>query len=528
VTIPATQTLSAANTRVLLIEDDPQYAGLIQNILEKKVGSSLSLTHADRLSTGLECLGEGGVDVVLLDLTLPDSWGLDTLRKTNAHAPEVPIVMLTAQDDETLAIKALQEGAQDYLVKGQNETSLLGRSILYAIERKRGQEALRASEARFREVIEKNADAIIIVDLEGIVRFANRAAGSLFDVETEKLLGTMFGFPLTGEERTEIELVGCSGGPVVAEMRAVKLEWRGDIVHLASLRDITERKRMEEALKAASQDLKHTVEELEKSRKVVENQNRVLNELSIKDGLTGLYNHRHMDNVFGREFARAGRYGTDLSCLLIDLDFFKTVNDTYGHDFGDLVLKEFSVCLQDITRSSDFCFRYGGEEFLVLIPHTDIDGAKSLAEKMRGFCEEKTYHDGLYCITVTVSIGVASFRCHQPALPKHLLEFADKALYQAKAEGRNRVKVYPKESSGAHLDGKAHSGKDIRSLKDQLSAILEKTKKASVASLELLVRDMGGSKFQHHNQKVVRYINFVGDKLRLPPTIIGTFKRVDG
>ncbi|MDY6954894.1 MAG: response regulator, partial [Thermodesulfobacteriota bacterium] len=132
--------------QVLVIEDDQQYGSLIKRILERKEGPSFHVTWVDALSPGLERLARGGVDVVLLDLTLPDSRGLDTFRKANAEAPEVAIVILTGQDDQGLATTALQEGAQDYLVKGQSEKALLDRAVLYAIERKRFQGALRESE----------------------------------------------------------------------------------------------------------------------------------------------------------------------------------------------------------------------------------------------------------------------------------------------------------------------------------------------------------------------------------------------
>ncbi len=119
--------------KLLLIEDDPQYAGFVLKILEKSLNFSFDVSHLEGLSTGLNCLTTGGIDVVLLDLGLPDSDGLDTFRRVVAQAPRVPIVVLTAQDDESLALKALQEGAQDYLIKGHGETHTLVRAIRYAI-----------------------------------------------------------------------------------------------------------------------------------------------------------------------------------------------------------------------------------------------------------------------------------------------------------------------------------------------------------------------------------------------------------
>lgn len=181
-------------------------------------------------------------------------------------------------------------------------------------------------------------------------------------------------------------------------------------------------------------------------RKQIEEQNALLNGLALHDGLTGLFNRRHMEEILKKEFGRAARYGTDLSCLLMDLDFFKDVNDTYGHCFGDLVLKEFSTILKTNFRDSDFAFRYGGEEFMVLLPQTAMEGARKSAEKIRTICQNKTYQDANHTAAVTVSIGLATVNAHKPQRPEDLLAYADKALYMAKAAGRDRVVVYGKKS----------------------------------------------------------------------------------
>ena len=123
--------------RVLLVEDNPGDARLVQETLAQAGDGGFELTHVDRLSAALDRLEEGGIDLVLLDLVLPDSWGAATCLMTDANAPEVPIVVLTGFDDETLAIQSLREGAQDYLVKGQLDGQLLVRSMRYAVERKR-------------------------------------------------------------------------------------------------------------------------------------------------------------------------------------------------------------------------------------------------------------------------------------------------------------------------------------------------------------------------------------------------------
>ncbi len=283
--------------------------------------------------------------------------------------------------------------------------------------------------------------------------------------------------------------------------------------------------KQKKSLEATAQALKVTITELEESKRTIEDQNRILNELSIHDGLTGLYNHRHMVEILENEFNRARRYGSDLSCLLIDLDHFKEVNDRLGHPFGDFVLRELSERLKCHLRGSDSCFRYGGEEFLILLPQTDIAGAQTLAEKIREHCDTESYTDGVHSRRVTVSIGVASIKKQMVTNPEELIGHADKALYRAKAEGRNRVIVHALKTSKRVFDGDDTESVDIKYLKEHLSSVLEKTKKSAISSLELLVRDTGGTQLRNRSKRVLRYVELIGDRLNLPPAIIDTFKR---
>jgi len=246
---------------------------------------------------------------------------------------------------------------------------------------------------------------------------------------------------------------------------------------------------------------------------------------AIHDKLTGLYNRHYMSDILEKELSRALRYQTDLSGLLIDLDYFKDVNDNSGHAFGDMVLREFSASLKQSIRKTDISFRYGGEEFMVLLPNTGIAAAQIVAEKIRAVCDKKRYDDGNHSIAVTVSIGISSVNQHQLLESKELLTLADKALYRSKAEGRNRVTVYMKDPIGLSTGEKISEDINVRYLKENLSLMLEKTKKSSIESLELLTRDIGGEEHKQHNHDVKRYIRLIGEKLSLPPDIIETFKR---
>ncbi|MBU1196391.1 MAG: diguanylate cyclase [Proteobacteria bacterium] len=169
--------------------------------------------------------------------------------------------------------------------------------------------------------------------------------------------------------------------------------------------------------------------------------------MSTRDALTGLYNRQYMDDLLSKEFNRARRYKTQLSCLLFDLDYFKKINDTYGHACGDQILKEVAALLSKNRRESDSVFRYGGEEFFMLLPHTDIQGASVVAENLRKNCESEIFTYGKHQIYVTISTGIASMQVSEPESATEFIVQADTALYQAKKNGRNCFCLYA-ESSG--------------------------------------------------------------------------------
>jgi diguanylate cyclase (GGDEF)-like protein len=169
--------------------------------------------------------------------------------------------------------------------------------------------------------------------------------------------------------------------------------------------------------------------------------NRRLELLSITDGLTKLHNHRHFQDELGRAFEESERYHRPLSLVIADLDFFKKVNDTYGHAVGDEVLKAVSAILQQSTRSTDLAARYGGEEFTLLLPETNLDDALAFAEKVREIIESTPVGTQAGPLKVTVSLGVATVPHSKIHSCKELIVAADKALYRAKKNGRNQVQA---------------------------------------------------------------------------------------
>jgi diguanylate cyclase (GGDEF)-like protein len=175
--------------------------------------------------------------------------------------------------------------------------------------------------------------------------------------------------------------------------------------------------------------------------------NKRLELLSITDGLTKLYNHRHFQDELARAFEESARYERPLSLAIIDLDFFKKVNDTYGHAVGDEVLKAVAQMFQESIRSTDLAARYGGEEFGVMMPETDMDDAIAFAEKIRSLIETTSIDTQAGSISVTVSIGVSTIPHPKIHSAKELIVSADKALYRAKKGGRNQVQSEKRSES---------------------------------------------------------------------------------
>ncbi len=192
-------------------------------------------------------------------------------------------------------------------------------------------------------------------------------------------------------------------------------------------------------LEEKTQALERTIGRLEEYKRLIEQQNQALKELAIRDGLTGIYNHRHFQELLDREVALAQRHDRELACLMMDLDHFKKVNDLHGHQFGDFVLKEFVRLVRREIRSSDIFARYGGEEFVLLLPSISREGARRAAEKIRTAVEAHAFRLHEHERRVTVTIGVYHGKPAPGLTDADILRCADRALYQAKARGRNRV-----------------------------------------------------------------------------------------
>ncbi|MBN2083093.1 GGDEF domain-containing protein [bacterium] len=183
----------------------------------------------------------------------------------------------------------------------------------------------------------------------------------------------------------------------------------------------------------------HLLMHVKKSLLLVQNQ-----EMQTVDSLTGLYNERHFYHMMDREFDRAARYNVPLTILIIDVDHFKDVNEAYGFETGDMLLREISRILMENMRTTDFVSRYSGERFIIVLPETHNKNSEIMANRLRRYIENNSFYipNTNVFIKVTVSIGVASYLDHKPTSLAQFIEFADTALYFAKRAGRNQVIGY--------------------------------------------------------------------------------------
>jgi len=201
-----------------------------------------------------------------------------------------------------------------------------------------------------------------------------------------------------------------------------------------------------EELKAARTELEHfnalLDSRVKKRTQALEETNSLLESLSTTDSLTGISNRRNFDIKLAREYSRAVRYKSLLSCIIFDIDLFKQVNDTYGHLYGDEVLRMIGQTLSKHLRAHDIFARYGGEEFVVLLPEANLQHAHKVSEKLRLLISGNVIEKDDVRTKVTVSLGVAEFDPKTMSSGNDLVSAADDALYQAKRTGRNKTVIY--------------------------------------------------------------------------------------
>lgn len=415
--------------KVLLVEENPGDTPLIREMLAHVRGTPLALVCADGLSAGLERLAAGDLDVVLLDLFRPDSDGCDALAQLRARAPHVPIIVLTDREDETVAVKAVREGAEDCLVKGQMTSNLLVRAIRYAIERKRAEDAMQVAKVYAENLINSSLDMIISVDTNRRIVEFNRAAEQVFGYSKAEVLGQsidlLYVDASDGRKLHNVSVHGGFTGEVKNKKKngeiftayvsaTVMHDTKGRAVGVMGIsRDITERKRVEETIIHQA----------------------------YHDALTNLANRRLFMDRLAQALTRAPWHNRLVAVLFLDLDHFKGINDALGHSVGDRLLQAVAERLTACVRVGDTVARIGGDEFAIAL--ADIartSDVPKLAQKIIDTLSKPYALEGREFFT-TASIGISI--CPDDAQdPESLLKNADIAMYRAKKHGRNNYQHY--------------------------------------------------------------------------------------
>lgn len=402
-----------AKEKVLVVDDDPNLRKTLADILGVKgYAAAVAANGAEAVAMAERDL----FSLALIDLMLPDMSGLDVMACIKARSPLTEAIILTGHASMATAIEATGRGAFSYLLKPYRMDELL-LTIRHAVERKQAQEEIMRL-ASFPRLL---PSPVIELDAAGAVTYLNPAAERLFPdlaamgishpllLGSADLLATLRKGKQPGETVLEASI-----GEETYELHIAYVQEAGLIHIYIYVLDITQRKRAEAEIHL----------------------------LATTDGLTGILNRREFTRIMGLEVARATRYGIPLALVMYDLDFFKRVNDAFGHGVGDDVLRETTRVVKQHIRTSDVLARWGGEEFMVLMPQSGLPAARDAAEKLR---QAIAGHEFDQVGKLTVSFGVTKFAFGDD--PNSLLNRVDDALYRAKEQGRNRVEVLTLEAT---------------------------------------------------------------------------------
>ena len=448
--------------RVLIVDDIPTNVRLLEARLTAEYFEVLTASSGPE---ALEICSHQDVDIVLLDVMMPDMDGFEVCRrlKADARTHHVPVLMITALDQPSDRVQGLEAGADDFLTKPVDDTQLMARvkslarlkSLTDELRARAltGQQIAIEDALRAMDSISASGGSILIIDNDR--RQAERIAGYLtpehsVDILTEPADAV---FQVTGAQY-ELALVSMSLGDfdplrVCSQMRTVDHTRNLPIILMA---DPGDKPRVVRALDLGVNDfISRPVErnelaarvrtQIRRQRYAMELRESVNNTLAlaVTDALTGLYNRRYFERHLNLMLGKAQEQERDMAVMILDIDYFKAVNDMHGHDAGDAVLREFATRLKRNIRGVDLACRFGGEEFVVLMPDTDPGQAEAVAERVRQAVAERPFDVGQpRPLTVTISIGVALNETLTDT-PESILKRADVALYRAKREGRNRV-----------------------------------------------------------------------------------------
>lgn len=448
--------------RVLIVDDIPTNLRLLQVRLEAEYYDVVTAATGPEAIAACE---SSDIDIVLLDVMMPDMDGFEVCRrlKSSPKTHHIPVLMITALDQPSDRVRGLEVGADDFLTKPVDDMQMMAR-VKSLVRLKNLTDELRARALTGQQIaiedairavdsISTDGGSVLIVDSDP--RHAERIKGYL---EKEHRVDVLIQpadavFQVTGG-RYELALVSMALADfdplrVCSQIRTLDHSRNLPIILIA---DEADKPKVVRALDLGINDfISRPVErnelaarvrtQIRRHRYAMELRESVNNTMAmaVTDELTGLYNRRYFDRHLAIMLSKSHTQDRDLALMLLDIDHFKSVNDAHGHDAGDAVLKEFAQRLRRNIRGVDLACRFGGEEFVVLMPDTDHRQAEAVAERVRYAVAERPFEVGTVLeLMLTVSVGV-SLNEHDHDMPETLLKRADIALYRAKREGRNRV-----------------------------------------------------------------------------------------
>jgi len=449
--------------RVLVVDDVPANVKLLEARLSAEyfdVVTAMCGVDALAICDKAEC------DIVLLDVMMPDMDGFEVCRriKANRATHHIPVVMVTALDHPSDRVRGLDAGADDFLTKPVSDVALIAR-VRSLARLKMMTDELRMRALTSREIGIQDPENAAIADAgsQGRImivedrassseRLANMLSGQ-HTVDIESMPGEAL---FHAAERhydlfiVSLALENCDALRLCSQIRAID---RTRSVPILAICDGDDNARMIRGLEIGVNDFlmrpvdKNELQarartQIRKKRYTERLRDNVQQsiEMAITDGLTGLYNRRYMESHLGSLVEQAAARGKPLTALVLDIDYFKSVNDTHGHDAGDDVLREFAIRIRKSIRGIDLACRLGGEEFVIIMPETDMAVATIVAERLRRriAAEPFAIANGTKAIEVTISIGLATLDTADDTAAT-ILKRADQALYRAKRDGRNRV-----------------------------------------------------------------------------------------
>ena len=448
--------------RVLVVDD------IVANV--KLLDARLSAEYFDVLTAmnGRDALAvceRSECDVVLLDVMMPGMDGFEVCRqlKSNPTTHHIPVIMVTALDQPSDRVRGLEAGADDFLTKPVSDVALVARvRSLARLKMMTDELRMRALTSKEIGILSPERDAISDKGRQGRILVIDdrqssherigamlaeehtveveedpndalfRAAEGRYDLVIVSLaLENYDGLRLCSQLRSldrtrNVPVLAITEGETNARLvRGLDVGVSDYLQRPIDKNELLARARTQIRKKRYSERLRDNVQ--------------LSIELSITDPLTGLYNRRYMESHLGALLEQATTRNKPLTVLMLDIDYFKAINDTHGHDAGDDVLREFATRIKKSIRGIDLACRHGGEEFVIVMPETDLAVATMVAERLRRRIATEPFpiQEGTGSLEVTISVGISALGPNDDAA--NILKRADRALYRAKRDGRNRV-----------------------------------------------------------------------------------------